>query len=213
MTSIEIFILLMVLGVAIVGIGYAYLVKQQRQAEADRRAAIEADRWAKIAKLKERERQLDAEREKLRQHPNYWNPRFNPLNPDVLMPEYKTGPVSDTASMIAARKRVGNVPTSQKQYVSSNSVGIQSQNTVVYDNTADEMITSLVLSQIMNRDNDTPRETYRAPEPERSTYTSSYTSSSDDDSSKRSSYTSSYSSDTSDSNYSSSSSDSSSSWD
>ena len=215
--ALPLFLMVVAVG-AIVGIGYAYRVKQMRLADQQRRELKEIEYQAKFARMRERERQLEVEREKLRQHPNYGSHRFNPLNPDVLMPVYKDGPVSDTAAMISAKKQVraSGVPTSQTQFVGHNSVGIQSRGSVVYNNSDNDLLTAMILQNAMNSRSDvtagtvdwqdnTPtirevqQETYRAPdpEPERSSY--SYSSSYSDSSSS------------SDSSYSSSSSDSSSS--
>ena len=203
---------------ATIGISYAYRMKQLRQAEADRLTEREAAYQAKLARIRERERQDEVAREALRQHPNYGNPQFNPMNPDVLIPQYKE----------SVGKRISTAKVQQTQVVGKNSVGIQSGSNVVYNDNSDDMITGMILAQALNRNNDSfaatvsygtdstpviqevPQETYRAP---RSSWDSIGTSSSNDDDSRRSSYTSSYSSSSSDSSYSSSSSDSSSSWD
>lgn len=229
------FIILIVALFAIAGIMYAIRKKHIREANEEKmrqRAASEEAYRDKIAKRKAREREEDAAREKLRQHPNYGSHRFNPMNPDVLNPVYKDGPVSDTAATIAARKRVGGVPTSQTQFVSCNSVGIQSRGSVVYNNSTDDLLTAMILQNAMNSQNDVTAGTVswsnnvptitETPAPVESSYSSSYSSpsssyssssSSDSDSSSRSSYSSSYSSSSdssSSSDYSSSSSDSSS---
>jgi tetratricopeptide (TPR) repeat protein len=77
----------------VAGFGVWYAVqdmKRKAEKEAERQAReaeAEAGRQAAVARERERERQEEAEREALRQHPNYGNERFDPTNPDVLLPK------------------------------------------------------------------------------------------------------------------------------
>lgn len=176
---------------------------------ADSRKETDARFAALKEKMDNRLKEIEEEkaRAKLRQHPNYSHARFDPTNPDVLLPTKRE----------VARKYA--TPT-QTQTVGNNSVGIQSQGstTVVHDSSSD-LLTTVALWSLMNNsrassvsgtyEEDTGRVTVTTreePEPKReeSSYSSSYSSSSSDDDDRKSSYSSSYSSSSSDSSYSSS---------
>ena len=192
-------------------VGMLWRLKQQttqRNAWLENRRKIDLEmEKRKLAVIKEIKGNL--ERNKLRQHPNYGHPDFDPLNPNVL---------KSRESVSAQKKRY-----SQTQTVGSNSVGIQSQGstTVVHDSSSDLLNAALMWSmmnnnnsrQVSRTDDDTGYVSMPKSEPREessSSYSSSYSSSSSDDSSSRSSsYSSSYSSSSSDDSYSSSSSDSS----
>lgn len=195
MTTAEIFVLTMILFGAVIGISYVYRLKQIKKADEDRRALKQAEYESKFARMKERERQEDLERQKLRQHPNYGNPQFDPRNPDVLKPR----------ETVAAQKR-----RYQTQTVNNN-------DSAVYVDSSNDLLNAMLLNRMLMTDSDRVSGTISwndssptVREESVTSYTSTYSSSDSDDSSKRSSY----SSDSSDSSYSSSSSDSSSSsWD
>lgn len=214
MTMIEIWAVAVMCGATVILLSVMWKFKRMND---DRRQLENAEAKAKedrerVRQEKVEERRQYEERAKLRMHPNYSHARFDPQNPDVLLP---------TKHEIAKRY-------SQTQTVGNNSIGVQSgsSTTVVHDSSND-LLTNILLYKMMTDnsnkvavqyDNVTGRiETKTYDEPvtnSDSNHSSSYSSSSDDDSSSRSSYSSSYSSSSDDSSYSSSSSDSSSSsWD
>ena len=148
-------------------------------------------------KLSERFKDIDEDkaRQKMREHPNYSNARFDPKNPDVLLP---------------TKREVAKKYATQTQSVGNNSVGVQSNNDT-------DWLTPALIFATMNSssgrvsakvDDDTGSVTFREEPKQESSYSSSYSSSNDDDD-RKSSYSSSYSSSSSDDSYSSSSSDSS----
>lgn len=215
MSITEIYILTVILVGAVIGISYAYRVKQMKKQNAIRRAKRQAEYESKFAKMNgryERERQEELDRQKLRNHPNYSNPQFDPLNLNAL---------KSRETVTVQKNRY------QTQTVSNNSIGIQSGGTVYVDSSND-LLNAMILNKMMMTDNDQttgrvtwnddiPKFTETSAKAPRSSWddidsssTSSSSYSSFDDSSSRSSYSSS----SSDSSYSSSSSDSSSSsWD
>lgn len=127
-------IIMFVLTIGIVG----YLANLRKK---EQLAAIQKSEDARKEMLRERKARRDLEderaREKLRQHPNYYNRQFNPKNPDVLNPVYKTGSASNTSTTIAARNRVNETPTSQ---------------TYVNDRTRDDgnnLLNSIIVNQVI----------------------------------------------------------------
>lgn len=170
-------------------------MKEQRQAMDAKFAEIDA----KLKAKKDQEGRDELARAKLRQHPNYGHARFDPKNPDTLLP---------TKREIAKKYST----TSQTQVVGNNSVGVQSGNDV-------DWLTPALIFATMNShsgrvsakvDDEIGSVTFKE-EPkqkEESSYSSSYSSNNDDDD-RKSSYSSSYSSSSDDSSYSSGGSDSS----
>jgi len=82
--------LLIVLLLVVIG-GTAYILynRKKDEEEAERQAGLakmKAEREAELARQRERDCQEEAERQALRQHPNYGHGRFDPTNPDVLKP-------------------------------------------------------------------------------------------------------------------------------
>lgn len=189
MTPMEIYVAFVLVFVTIFTFSILWKFKKMKE----QRKALDAKFDALDEKLRTKKDWEGAEemaRAKLRMHPNYSNPRFDPKNPDVLLPRKKTA--------------------QQTQTVGNNSVGVQSggSTTVVTDSSSD-ILASVALWSLMNHshassssgnyDEDTGRVTTTTRE--EPSYTSS---SSDDDDNRRSSYSSSYSSSSSDSSYSSS---------
>lgn len=86
------FVIGFVLFAGVGGIIYVLYTRKKEQEEAERKAKeaqAEAARVEALRQAKERERQEEAAREILRQHPNYGHERFDPTNPDVLKPAPK----------------------------------------------------------------------------------------------------------------------------
>jgi len=185
MTPIEIYILVMITVGAVIGISYAYRVKQQRQAKA---AKLALDR-ENVQKAKDR---LN-------------NARLIRLQEKEKIKQWWANSTSTTTET--------KVVSAQPAVASYNSMRTPSRS--MYDNGSNDLLTTLVVADLLTNtrrsgsdsveSNDyssstpeTKTDTYSAPEPERSSYSSSYSSSDSD---------SSYSSSSSDSSYSSSSSD------
>ena len=185
MTPIEIYIIVMIAVGAIIGISYAYLVKQQRQAKA---AALALER-----------KNIQQSKDRLN------NARLIRLQEKEKIKQWWANSTSTTTET--------KVVSAQPTVASYNSMRIQSL--PMYDNGSNDLLTTLVVADLLTNtrhtvsdsveSNDyspsrpeTKVDTYSAPEPERSSYSSSYSSSDSD---------SSYSSSSSDSSYSSSSSD------
>lgn len=187
MTLIEIYIIVMITVGAVIGIGYAYRVKQQRQAK----AALALER-ENIQKSKDRLNNARLirlqEKEKIKQ---WWA---------------NSTPTTTETKVVSAQPAVA-------------SYNMRTQSSPMYDNGSNDLLTTLVVADLLTNtrhtvsdsverndySSSTPEtkvDTYSAPEPERSSYSSSYSSSSSD-----SSYSSSSSSSSSDSSYSSSSSE------
>ena len=186
MTPIEIYIIVMIAVGAIIGISYAYLVKQQRQAKA---AALALER-----------KNIQQSKDRLN------NARLIRLQEKEKIKQWWANSTSTTTET--------KVVSAQPTVASYNSMRIQSL--PMYDNGSNDLLTTLVVADLLTNTRhpvsdsverndyspstpETKVDTYSAPEPERSSYSSSYSSSDSD---------SSYSSSSSDSSYSSSSSDS-----
>jgi hypothetical protein len=184
MTPIEIYIVVMITVGAVIGISYAYRVKQQRQAKA---AKLALDR-ENVQKAKDR---LN-------------NARLIRLQEKEKIKQWWANSTSTTTET--------KVVSAQPAVASYNSM--RTPNRPMYDGSNDLLTSMIVMDTLTSprymasnsieqnsyssSTTETKTDTYSAPEPERSSYSSSYSSSDSD---------SSYSSSSSDSSYSSSSSD------
>ena len=226
--------LLIVLLLVIVG-GTIYILynRKKDEEEAERQAGLaqlKAEREAEMARQRERDRQEEAERQALRQHPNYSNERFDPKNPDVLLPKKTKAQLKAEADADAAMKlreaqyrleraeakanEEAALARGRESFARMNSTPAP---TVIHTNNGSDMLTGVLIGNMISGSHHHDHETTRVVEREvirevpasrssswddtPSTSSSSRSSSWDDDSSSKSS-----------SSWSSSSSDSSSSW-
>ena len=236
--------LLIVLLLVIVG-GTIYVLynRKKDEEEAKRQAGLaqlKAEREAEMARQRERDRQEEAERQALRQHPNYSNERFDPKNPDVLLPKKTKAPLKAEADADAAMKlreaqyrleraeakanEEAALARGRESFARMNSTPAP---TVIHTNNGSDMLTGVLIGNMISGSHHHDHETTRVVEREvirevpasrssswddtPSTSSSSRSSSWDDDSSSKSSSSWSSSSSSSDSSSSWSSSDSSSS--
>jgi tetratricopeptide (TPR) repeat protein len=233
----------------VAGFGVWYAVsemKRKAEKEAERQvreAEAEAERVAALAREKERERQEEAAREALRQHPNYGNERFDPTNPDVLLPKKTKAQVKKEqeeaarvlAEQEARRQRLRAEVAEDEARRARMHYSAPAPTTTVVNNSGNDMLTGVLIGNMLgsshhNHESTRVIERERVVEREAPKRDSSWddtptpsistgrSSSWDDDSSSRSSSRSSSwdddsSSRSSSSWSSSSSSDSSSSWD
>ena len=235
----DLFLVLLVLTIFGVG-GYfwykAYKRKEEELAEMERNQAERDKREAKrIQELAEFAAKQEAEREALRQHKNYGNERFDPKNPDVLLPKKTKAQLKAEADAEAAQKlrqaqyqlEIAEAKRNEAEALArGQSAWARQQPTTVVHNSGNDMLTGVLIGNMLSgshHDHNTTiieREVVReTPAPSRSsswddtpsTSSSSRSSSWDDSSSKSSSWDSGFSS--SSSSWSSSSdSSSSSSW-
>jgi len=170
-----------------------YKKKQKDIKEEFQKSYKLAEAKARIDRQKERERQLAADKERtvLRSHANYGHNRFNPRNPDVLLPERRVVMNSGSDDILTQMILIDAI----------NSRNDITSGTVEWNDSV-PTITPVEIAQSYSEPERSYSSSYSSPEPERSSYSSSYSSSSSD---------SSYSSSSSDSSYSSSSDSSSSS--
>ena len=223
-------------------VAYMYKKKQEREEkESAERAEADMKRAeAQAAAERERVRKENEAREALRQHPNYGNERFDPTNPDVLLPKKTKAQQKKEADALAqaeadaeARRQRQRAEAAEDELRRARYNQPAPSTTVVNSGSSTgDFAMGMVLGNMMgsshHHNHDTERtvvrETVReVPAPSRDSSwddtpakTSSRSSSWDDDSSSRSSSRSSSwdddSSSRSSSSWSSSSSDSSSSW-
>lgn len=208
---------------------------EEESARKAKEAEAEADRVAALAREKERERQEEAAREALRQHKNYGHERFNPKNPDTLLPlpkkktKAQLKAETDALALREANARAERAED-EARITRMRTYSTPTPTTTVVNNSSNDMLTGVLIGNMLSGSHHHDHETTRVVEREvirevpanRSSSwddtpsTSSRSSSWDDDSSSKSSssWSSSSSSDSSSSwSDSSSSSSSSSSWD
>lgn len=199
---------------------YSVYARRQEEEEAARKAEYDAAE-AKVKRMQaEREAEEEAAREALRQHKNYGNERFDPTNPDVLLPKKTKAQLkaeADTLALREAQARADAAEASARMYRTSAQTVAQPTTTVV-NNSSNDMLTGVLIGNMLSSSHhDTTRVVERevvreVPAPSRDSSwddtpsrSSSRSSSWDDDSSSSSKSSSSWSS--------SSDSSSSSSWD
>ena len=236
-------LLIVLLLVVIGGTAYVLYNRKKDEEEAERNAKeaeAEAARQASLDRQRERERQEEAERQALRKHPNYGHERFDPTNPDTLLPLPKKKTKAELkaeADALAIRESLARAEAAEaearsariRESASRNSgYNAQPTQTVVHTNSgSNDMLTGVLIGNMLGGHHD-HHESTRVVERERviereapsrssswdDTPTPSRSSSWDDtpSSSSRSSSWDDDSSSKTSSSWSSSSSDSSSSW-
>lgn len=242
----NVLILLLIAGIA----GTVFVLYKRKQEEESAEEAAREQALAELRAERDRERERvrqaeaaeEAAREKLRQHKNYGNERFDPTNPDVLLPKKTKAQLKAEADALAkqeaeseARRQRLRAEAAEEEARRARSYSAPAPTVVHTNSSSNDMLTGVLIGNMLSNSghhHDTERtvirETVRevpAPQPSRSSSwddtpsTPSRSSSWDDDSSsKKSSSSWSSSSDSSsssswDSGSSSSDSSSSSSWD
>jgi len=222
--------------------GFIYVMynrKKEEEAEAKRKE--EDERIEALRQQREKERQEEAAREILRQHPNYGNERFDPSNPDVLLPKKTKAQLKEETAALAIREANARAERAEAKaneeaalargreaYARMNSTPAPTTTVVNNGSSSGDFAMGMVLGNMMGGSHHHDHETTRVIErevvretPKRDTSwddtpsTTSTRSSSWDDTPSSSSRSSSWDDDSSSrssSSWSSSSSDSSSSW-
>lgn len=127
----------------------------EAEAEASRQAAESKRKWQEMVDNQE------AERQALRQHPNYGHDRFDPTNPDVLkpLPKKKTkAELKAEADALAVREAQARVDAAEAEArsariresaVRNSGYSTQPTQTVVHTNSGNDMLTGVLIGNML----------------------------------------------------------------
>ena len=144
------------------GTVYVLYNRKKDEEEAERQAGLaklKAEREAEMARQRERDRQEEAERQALRQHKNYGNERFDPQNPDKLLPKKTKAQLKAEADADVAMKlreaqyklEVAEAKRNEAEALARGQAAwSRQQPTTVVNNSGNDMLTGVLIGNMLS---------------------------------------------------------------
>lgn len=128
---------------------YSIYARKRDEEEAAEAAKLNAEAEERIAARAKAAREDEARRAALRAHPNYGNERFDPSNPDVLLPKKTKAQLKAEADALALREAQARAEAAEADARRARSYSSTPSTTVV-NNSSNDMLTGVLIGNMLS---------------------------------------------------------------